>query len=207
MDKLNKTSFIFLRHGEPLGGVKFRGSTDDPLTELGWSTMRTAVDNMQFDEIISSPLKRCSDFSEKLCSKLNIPLYIYNDLQELHLGEWEGLSPSEVEKLDAEALYAFWDDPIKNTPPSAENFIDFECRVLKTWDKLNKKYVSTENSKTILVVMHAGVMMVLLKKLLDIPIENILTIKLNFASKVRVEMHASSYQLKPQIYIEHGYDF
>ncbi len=207
MDELNKTSFIFLRHGEPVGGKKFRGSTDDPLTEQGWQQMQSAVADLLFDEIVSSPLKRCAEFSARLQSRFDIPYHIHNDLQEMHLGIWEGLSPAQVEKLDKKALYAFWENPIKNTPPSGENFLDFEERILMVWDKLKTDYLSTTQSKTILVVSHAGVMMVLLKALLKIPIENILTIKLNFASKVRIELFDESYQLKPQIYIEHGYRF
>lgn len=207
MGELNKTSFIFLRHGEPIGGKKFRGSTDDPLTETGWQQMYAAVKELSFDEIASSPLKRCSEFAAKLQSQFNIPCHIQKDLQEMHLGIWEGLSPAQVEKLDKKALYAFWEDPIKNTPSSGECFLDFEHRILAVWEKMKAEYTSTTQSRTILVVSHSGVMMVLLKALLNIPMENILTIKLNFASKVRVEVFDESYQLKPQIYIEHGYTF
>ncbi|VAW91961.1 Alpha-ribazole-5'-phosphate phosphatase [hydrothermal vent metagenome] len=207
MDELNKTSFIFLRHGEPVGGKKFRGSTDDVLTEKGWQQMQAAVKGLSYDEIISSPLKRCAEFSEKIQSQLGVPYQIHKDLQEIHLGEWEGLLPAQVEALDKKALYAFWDDPVKNTPPGAECFLDFEKRILTVWDKLKEGYISKQHSKEILVVSHAGVMMVLLKELLKIPIGNILTLKLNFASKVRIEVFDESYQLKPQIYIDHGYTF
>ncbi len=207
MAELNKTSFIFLRHGEPVGGKKFRGSTDDPLTATGWQQMDAAVKDLSFDKIISSPLKRCAEFAEKLHLKTDIPYHVHNHLQEMHLGIWEGLTPAEVEKLDKKALYAFWQDPVKNTPPKAESFLDFEQRILTAWDKLKSEYLSTEQSRTILVIAHAGVMMVMLKSLLNIPMENILTIKLNFASKVRIEMFDESYLLNPQIYIEHGYHF
>ncbi len=207
MGKLNKTSFIFLRHGEPVGGKRFRGSTDDALTKKGWQQMQTAVEGLSYDEIVSSPLKRCSEFSTKLQSQLDIPCRIHKGLQEIHLGEWEGLLPAQVEALDKDALYAFWEDPVKNTPPRAEAFSDFESRVLDAWDTLKENYISKQHSSQILVVSHAGVMMVLLKALLKIPMENILTLKLNFASKVRIEVFDESYQLKPQIYIDHGYTF
>ncbi len=207
MADLNKTSFIFLRHGEPLGGKKFRGSTDDPLTQTGWQQMQSAVHDLSYDEIISSPLKRCSEFSTQLQNQSDTPYFINKDLQEMHLGVWEGLSSMQVEKLDKNALYAFWKNPIKNTPPGGESFLNFEKRILAVWDKLQTDYVSKEQSRTILVVSHAGVMMVLLKMLLKIPMENILTIKLNFASKVRIEIFDKDYQLKPQIYIDHGYTF
>ena len=37
------TTIDLIRHGEPVGGKKFRGSTDDPLSELGWQQMTAAV--------------------------------------------------------------------------------------------------------------------------------------------------------------------
>ena len=53
-----------LRHGEPDGGQKFRGSVDDPLNVRGWEQMRTAVGNYrEWEVIISSPLIRCAAFA------------------------------------------------------------------------------------------------------------------------------------------------
>lgn len=37
------TRFDLIRHGEPEGGRKFRGSTDHPLSQDGWAQMRYAV--------------------------------------------------------------------------------------------------------------------------------------------------------------------
>ena len=37
--------------------------------------------------------------------------------------------------------------------------------------------------------------------------KNIYSIKLNYASKLRIETFGQSNSLKPQIYIEHGYEF
>ena len=207
MTELAKTTFIFLRHGEPVGGKIFRGSTDDPLTETGWQQMRDSVKGLSYDEIMSSPLKRCAEFSTTLQHDLKLPLSINNKLQEMHLGDWEGLSPAQVAKLDAKALGDFWAAPHRNTPPNGESFTDFEERILSAWNSLNQEYLSKEQSRTILVVCHAGVMMVLLKEWLKIPMENILCIKLNHASKVRVEVYDGSYNLKPQVYIDHGYQF
>ncbi len=202
-----KTSFIFLRHGEPVGGKIFRGSTDDPLTEKGWQQMQAAVADLSYDEIVSSPLKRCVEFSKKNQQAKDLPLAIVDELQELHLGDWEGLSTEQVEKLDAKALADFWAAPQNYTPPNGEPFDDFEQRILIAFEALKKQYISNSQSKTILIVCHAGVMMVLLKAWLELSIENILCIKLNHASKIRVELYDASYNLKPQIYIEHGYYF
>ena len=207
MNEPVKTTFIFMRHGEPVGGKIFRGSTDDPLTDIGWQQMHDSVKDLTYEQIISSPLKRCKEFSSRLNEKLSLPLKVIDDLQEIHLGDWEGLSVEQVNKLDSDALENFWAAPHRFTPPSAERFINFEKRILSVWNKMLEQQVSKNKPATILVVSHAGVMMVLLKHWLEIPVENILNIKLNYASKVRVEVYDAIYNLKPQLYIEHGYDF
>ena len=37
------TTLDLMRHGEPVGGRRYRGRTDDPLSEKGWNQMWTAV--------------------------------------------------------------------------------------------------------------------------------------------------------------------
>jgi len=61
------TTYIdVIRHGEPVGGRRYRGySVDDPLTKKGWAQMRAAVpETPPWQHIVSSPLKRCLEFSQ-----------------------------------------------------------------------------------------------------------------------------------------------
>ena len=52
-----------LRHGALEGGVKYRGSVDDPLTSEGRQQMNTVWSRLDggIDLIISSPLCRCAE--------------------------------------------------------------------------------------------------------------------------------------------------
>ena len=55
------TLIDIIRHGEPVGGKRYRGQIDDPLSEKGWQQMRDAVaGHNPWDVIISSPLARCN---------------------------------------------------------------------------------------------------------------------------------------------------
>ncbi len=59
-----------IRHGEPQGGMRYRGQLDDPLSELGWQQMRNATANVQpWEHIVSSTLSRCADFAKELADK------------------------------------------------------------------------------------------------------------------------------------------
>ena len=61
------TTIDLIRHGEPVGGRKYRGQIDDPLSDKGWAQMREAVgDHRPWDVIISSSLSRCLDFAREL---------------------------------------------------------------------------------------------------------------------------------------------
>lgn len=85
------TIIDLIRHGEPVGGRRYRGGTDDPLSEKGWNQMWTAVENYHgWQQIISSPLSRCAAFANALSAKLVIPVSIDDRLAELGYGEWEG---------------------------------------------------------------------------------------------------------------------
>jgi len=53
-----------LRHGEPVGGRRYRGQTDDPLSDKGWKQMWTAVAGQQpWQVIVTSTLSRCREFA------------------------------------------------------------------------------------------------------------------------------------------------
>ncbi len=109
-----------LRHGETELGGGLRGSLDDALTTKGWEQMHTAVaQGGPWDRLVSSPLQRCARFAEQLGARLNLPVHLDKDLQELHFGAWEGRSAAALMDTDAEALGRFWADPYAFTPPKA----------------------------------------------------------------------------------------
>jgi alpha-ribazole phosphatase/probable phosphoglycerate mutase len=102
-----------LRHGEPLGGRRYRGQIDDPLSDKGWEEMRAAVDGRNdWDAIVHSPLRRCADFAAELSIALAIPKTADERLMEIGFGAWEGLTGDEVRAKDKYALQRFYLDPV-----------------------------------------------------------------------------------------------
>jgi alpha-ribazole phosphatase len=178
-----------LRHGEPEGGVRFRGSSDDPLTELGWSQMQAAIERDTregedaWQHIISSPLQRCLHFSQKIAGERAIPLSCHAGLQEMHFGDWEGKTMEELLAQDAEALSRFWQDPFKHTPPNAETLEAFQARVIADWGEV----VNALQGHTLLVV-HKGVISVILRHVLGMPESHLLAIEMPFASRTRLQV-------------------
>jgi alpha-ribazole phosphatase len=150
-----KTRIDIIRHGEPVGGRRYRGhGVDDPLTDKGWRQMWDAMpQNPQWDHIVSSPLSRCLDFATALSEKLAIESGVDDDFREIGFGVWEGLTPDEITARDPDALERFLDDPINNRPEGAEPLQDFSARVCNAYNRV----VEHHRGRRVLVVAHAGV--------------------------------------------------
>ena len=104
MDKPIYT-FVFLRHGESVGNVEARwqGQSDYVLTEKGRAQARALAqrwksENVKFDLVISSPLRRAKETAEIVASTLNAKVEMVPILMERHIGEMEGLTAEEVRK-------------------------------------------------------------------------------------------------------------
>ncbi|SDA87119.1 alpha-ribazole phosphatase [Pseudomonas sp. NFACC15-1] len=163
-----------LRHGETELGGGLRGSLDDALTARGWEQMHTAVaQGGPWDRLVSSPLQRCARFAEQLGARLNVPVHLDKDLQELHFGAWEGRSAAALMETDAEALGRFWADPYSFTPPDGEPVLEFSRRVLAAVGRLHAAYAG----QRILLVSHGGVMRLLLAQARGLPREQLLNVE------------------------------
>ncbi len=150
------TTYIdVIRHGEPVGGRRYRGyNIDDPLTEKGWAQMRAAVpESPQWQHIVSSPLKRCLEFSQELANDLQIPFSIEDNMKEIGFGDWEGKTPEEILAEDSEALNLFYIDPVNNRPKGAAPLDTFSERVWNAYQSI----IKNDQGKHVLVVAHAGV--------------------------------------------------
>ena len=159
------TTIELLRHGETTAGSCFLGSTDAPLSDLGWQQMQAVTNHKKYNHIISSPLKRCADFAKQLTQKNNSALTIEDDLREIHFGDWETKTTEELWKTQQNELKTYWGDPISYTPPNAESFMDFQLRVNSVFKEITKKY----KDERILLVVHAGVIRQIISFVLSIP--------------------------------------
>ena len=176
-----------LRHGETTLGGGFRGSLDDPLTDLGWQQMRDAVQPCgPWDAVISSPLMRCARFSEEYAAHAKLPLTLEPALQELHFGAWEGRSALDLMATDEAGLGQFWADPYGFTPPEGEPVERFRERVLRAVQGLSENH----QGKRILLVSHGGVMRLLLAHARGLPKEQLLSVEVGHGSVFSLVVNA-----------------
>jgi alpha-ribazole phosphatase len=130
------TLIDLLRHGEPEGGPRFRGSVDDPLSATGWAQLAAATTDQQWDAIVCSPLRRCREFAQALAADRGVDCRIEHDFREISFGLWEGLTTPQVQADYGASLTRFWQDPVAHPPPQGEPLAAFGERVDAAWRRL-----------------------------------------------------------------------
>lgn len=178
------TTIDLLRHGEPEGGVRYRGDgVDDPLSARGWEQMWTAVGAFSdWTHVVSSPLRRCRAFAEAVAERYGLPLSVDPRLREVGFGAWEGRRHEDVRDADPAAYYAFFRDAVRHRPPGSEPLDDFYARVreglLAVFDAHTEGHV--------LLVGHLGVMRVAAALALEMPLSALYRMHAPYAGRIRL---------------------
>lgn len=180
------TQVDLIRHGEPQGGTRYRGQSDDPLTQRGWQQMRDAVGTTaHWDVIVSSPLRRCQAFAQALAAEHGIPLSLQDQFKEVGFGAWEGRTKQEIEAHAPGTVAAFYRDPVGARPEGAEPLEAFRDRVLAGWRTMLEQHCG----RRILLVAHAGVIRMLVGDVLAAPLERAYRMHVPYAGVTRISVH------------------
>ncbi len=180
---VKQTVVDLIRHGEPVGGHRIRGQSDDPLTELGWSQMRAAVaDYASWQHIITSPLQRCSAFAHELAARHALPLSVEARFKEIGFGEWEGCAHEELKRREPERYAGFRNQPLTDMPPGAEPVEGFVARIAAAWRELLVAHAGQQ----VLVVCHAGVIRAVITTVLGAPAAHLFRSEVRYAGLTRV---------------------
>lgn len=184
------TQVDVLRHGECEGGEIFRGSTDVSLSDEGWQQMAQSIHGLEWDQIVSSPLKRCRQFAEKLSSGKNIPLVIDDRWREFNFGVWEGRLRSEVWDESGDDLAQFFSDPVTFTPEQGDSYRSVTERVDEAWHHLLNSY----SGKKVLLVTHGGIFRTLYAQLKSLPTDAFNSLEVPYACLSRWKHYSDDRQ-------------
>lgn len=166
-----------LRHGATTQPGHYHGHSDVPLSDHGMRSMYQALSGERFDQVISSPLKRCASFAQDFAILHDVPFALDADWMEVGFGTWEGKTAAEIMAESPKALKAFWQDPIGHPPPGGEMLPDAADRVYHAWERLPRV-------PKVLVVTHGGAMRLLFCRLMGLPLTALWRLELNHVARL-----------------------
>lgn len=173
-----------LRHGALQGGIKYRGTVNDPLTPGGWQAMDQAWQQIsaQVDVIITSPLCRCVDPASAWAAAADKPCVIEPRLAEMDYGAWEGKSIEQIQQISPGMIERWRADPTGMRPPGGESPEELRSRLASWWYEARVQF----EGKHLLVVAHSGSLRMLIALLRDKPIAYTRSIDMPYASLHRI---------------------
>lgn len=173
---------VLLRHGDTGASSPgmFVGRTDLPLTDIG----KLQIENLSrqlsywsFDRLISSPLSRCAESAAILALSLNLEIEFADDLLEIDLGSWDGLARQEVISRYPREYEARGRDMAQFRIPNGESFTDLQQRV---WNRFVS--IAESDANRPLLVTHAGVIRVILCRILGVELNNLFRLQIDYGS-------------------------
>lgn len=168
---------LMLRHGQTDFnlGSRMQGQLDTELSELGRVQAVAAAEVLSKHQpllIITSDLRRAYDTAVVLGERTGLPLRVDNRLRETHLGDWQGMTHTQIDAAAPGARLA-WREDATWAPHGGESRIDVAGRSMPLVDEL----VTGEpewgaDERPVVLVAHGGLIAALTAALLRLPVEN-----------------------------------
>lgn len=132
---------FLVRHGETASNAArvYAGRSAEPLSERGRAQALEAgvrLSGEGIEALYASPVRRALETAELMASVLDVPVTVDDDLTEMALGLWEGLSEAEVaERFPTE--WALWQaHPSRLRLPERETLEEVLRRVLPCLERI-----------------------------------------------------------------------
>ncbi|WP_020385783.1 bifunctional RNase H/acid phosphatase [Kribbella catacumbae] len=187
------TQLIFLRHGQTAHTVekRFSGSGgDDPrLSELGEAQARAAAQYLAkrggVDAVVSSPMLRTRQTAATVAEVLGLDVKVEKGWVECSFGDWDGHTFAEVQQKWPDALNA-WMESTTVAPPGGESFDACARRARSARDGLLAAYPG----KTVLVVTHVTPIKLMVRSVLQAPMNSLFRMELAPATLTEIHWYA-----------------
>jgi probable phosphoglycerate mutase len=151
------TQLYLIRHAEAALNVGSAVMADHGLTTLGVAQAErlrdrlAATGEVAADVLLASPMRRARQTAEIVAPALGLPVTLDAEVEELRIGEAEGLRRDEVRRRWGRPDFVA--DPDARLAPGAESPRDLTRRVCLALGRIT----ATHSGKTVVVVCHGGV--------------------------------------------------
>lgn len=160
---------LLVRHGESEWNAlgRLQGQADPPLSKLGRRQAAHAAARLVdqgIDLIVSSDLERARDTAAALATSIGLPVQTREDLREVDLGSWTGISRDQVER-DAPELWRRWREDGVEGWEGGEKYADAMVRIAGAVTAL----ATAHQGETVVAVSHGGSIRLVTCHLLGMP--------------------------------------
>jgi len=175
------TRIHLIRHGQVTGHdqPRYNGQTDVGLTDLGirqYHCIREHLAGKGISACYTSDLSRCVIGAEIICPQFGLEPVRRQELRELNIGIWEGLSWDEITLRWPTEWQARLADLVNYRVPQGENLLDVEARVMPVIGEIRQRHPGEE----VLVVAHGGVNRIILLNAIGAPLAGMFNIEQNY---------------------------
>ncbi len=165
------TKVLIVRHGQTDHNKKgiMQGQLDVALNETGEAQAKACArwikQRYSLDAIYTSQLARAYTTAQAIAALQNCEVVREPELQEIDVGEWQGLTYPEARERDPEVWQKLAEEPVHTKRPGGESFWDLYQRTTRCVAQL----VQHHPDQTICLVTHGGSLRALLAYVLDVP--------------------------------------
>lgn len=190
-------TIYLLRHGavqSPGGGKRFIGWHDIPLNSIGIRQAAAWADYFKgtgLQDIYCSDLIRCRATAEIISAPISTEPLAFAQLREICLGEWEGRTFENVQALHPQEYRKRGNHIADYRPAGGESFRDLQNR---TWPVFENVVRGLRTRS--LIVTHAGVIRVLLCRMLGMPLESLFSIGQSYGALTIIDIHPRGYRIQ-----------
>lgn len=170
---MRSTRLYLLRHGETTWNVarRYQGTLDSPLSDAGREQtrrLREALRGVPLQAVYSSPLARALETASAIAGPHGLPVHPHDGLSEIRVGEWEGLTVSEIEQRYAEVARRWYEQPHLTRIPGGETIEEMRARAVAAVDEIVRRHAGAP----VAVVAHGGVNKTVLLTVLEAPLSS-----------------------------------
>lgn len=174
---MNQRKLYLARHGETIYGTEIRyiGRTDVELSDNGKQQAQRLADDLKdvnLAGVYSSPLKRCIQTARIATAGQGIEPVIVDELAEVDLGDWEGLTQEEIKEKWPHIFTNRRKNMAEFAPPGGETWGNVQKRAVTAIEKI----LQTAPEGPVFIAGHRGINGTFLCHLMELPLDHMFNI-------------------------------
>jgi len=173
------------------------GGSDVALSDLGLrqaEQLAVALEDVHIDRIVASPLERARATARPVARQRDMEVDTLDDLREIMLGEWEGVTGKQLRDGPFAADVEMWyRHPSRVRIKGGEPLIRFKERAVSAVADVASEAAPDD---TVLVVTHGGVISVYLTYLKGVDVDHIWEFAVRNCSITLVEFTGPQFEIK-----------